>query len=133
MAICNVERIFSRLGWNNPLRYQRVGNIECLLRYQNQGHIFLELKRRKKEICFFKDESECDFIVKKSFDVTEAIQVSATLSDAKTRLLELRGLTDCCNKFGLHRCLIITLNGSEEFEHHGIAVTVMPLWRWLLL
>jgi predicted AAA+ superfamily ATPase len=95
--------------------------------------VFLELKRREKEIYFFKDKSECDFIVKTGFDVTEAIQVSATLSDAKTRLLELRGLTDCCNKFGLHRCLIITLNGSEEFEHHGIAVTVMPLWRWLLL
>jgi len=96
-----VERIFSRLGWNNPLRYQRVGNIECLLRYQNQGHIFLELKRRKKEICFFKDKSECYFIVKKIFDVTEAIRVSATLSDAKTRHRELRGLTECCNKFGL--------------------------------
>ncbi|MFZ4525127.1 MAG: hypothetical protein ACOYOE_06150 [Chlorobium sp.] len=132
-AICNVERIFSRLGWNNPLRYQRVGNIECLLGYQDQGHIFLELKRREKEIYFFKDKSECDFIVKQGFDVTEAIQVSATLSDANTRHRELRGLTECCNKFGLRRGLIITLNGSEDFEHHGIAVTVMPLWRWLLL
>ena len=35
---CNVERIFSRLGWNNPFRYQRVGYIECLLGYQDQGH-----------------------------------------------------------------------------------------------
>ncbi|MEI6639722.1 MAG: DUF4143 domain-containing protein [Chlorobium sp.] len=95
--------------------------------------VFLELKRREKEIYFFKDKSECDFIVKQGFDVTEAIQVSATLSDAKKRRRELRGLTECCNKFGLRRGLIITLNGSEEFEHHGIAVTVMPLWRWLLL
>ena len=95
--------------------------------------VFLELKRREKEIYFFKDKSECDFIVKKGFDVTEAIQVSATLSDAKTRHRELRGLAECCNKFGLRSGLIITLNGAEEFEHHGIAVTIMPLYRWLLL
>ena len=91
--------------------------------------VFLELKRREKEIYFFKDKSECDFIVKQGFDITEAIQVSATLSYAKKRRRELRGLTECCNKFGLRRGLIIMLNGSEEFEHHGIAVTAMPLWR----
>jgi len=98
-----------------------------------KGTFFWNSRAREKEIYFFKDKSECDFIVKTGFDVTEAIQVSATLSDAKTRHRELRGLTDCCNKFSLRRDLIITLNGSEEFEHHGIAVTVMPLYRWLLL
>ena len=95
--------------------------------------VFLELKRQEKKIYFFKDKSECDFIIKTGFDVTEAVQVSATLSDAKTRHRELRGLTECCNKFGLRSGLIITLNGAEEFEHQGIAVTVMPLYRWLLL
>ncbi len=95
--------------------------------------VFLELKRQEKEISFFKDKSECDFIVKSGFDVTEALQVAATLSDAKTRHRELRGLTECCDKFGLRSGLIITLNGAEEFEHQGIAVTVMPLYRWLLL
>ncbi|MEI8032384.1 MAG: DUF4143 domain-containing protein [Chlorobiaceae bacterium] len=77
--------------------------------------VFLELKRRAKEIYCFQDKSECDFIVKQGFDITEAIQVSATISDAKTRQRELRGLTDCCNKFGLRHGLIITLNSSEEF------------------
>ncbi|MFZ4526144.1 MAG: hypothetical protein ACOYOE_11535 [Chlorobium sp.] len=59
--------------------------------------------------------------------MTEAIQVSTPLGDVKKRHRELRGLTDCSNKFGLRRGLIIRHNGAEEFEHHGIAVTVMPL------
>ncbi len=130
---CNVERIFSRLGWNNPLHYQRVGNIECLLGYQDQGYTFQELKRREKEIYFFKDKSEDDFILKTGFEVTEAIQVSITLSDAITWQWEIRGLTECCNKFGLRRGLMIRHNGAEKFEHHEIALTVMPLYRWLLL
>lgn len=95
--------------------------------------VFLELKRREKEIYFFKERSECDFIVKQGSDVTEAIQVSATIADAQTRSRELRGLTECCKKFRLPHGLIITLDGSETLEHEGIAVTVMPLYRWLLL
>jgi len=60
-----------------------------------KGTFFWNSRAREKKIYFFKDKSECDFIVKTGFDVTEAIQVSATLSDAKTRHRELRGLTDC--------------------------------------
>jgi len=65
--------------------------------------------------------------------VTEAIQVSASLSDAKTHHRLLGGLKGVLNKFGFHCGLIITLNGAEEFDHLGRAVTVIPLYRWLLL
>jgi len=95
--------------------------------------VFLELRRREKEIYFFKDKAECDFIVKQGFEVTEAIQVAATISDAQTRSRELRGLTECCNRFGLRHAVIVTHDASEEIEHNGIAVSVIPLYRWLLL
>jgi predicted AAA+ superfamily ATPase len=94
--------------------------------------VFLELRRKEKDIFFFKDKSECDFIVRQGSEVKEAIQVCADLSDSKTRNRELRGLMACCNEFGLRHGTIITLNGSEEFEQNGIAVTVLPLYRWLL-
>ncbi|NTW84456.1 MAG: ATP-binding protein, partial [Chlorobiaceae bacterium] len=94
--------------------------------------VFLELRRKEKDIFFFKDKSECDFIVRQGTEVKEAIQVCADISDSITRNRELRGLTACCNEFGLRHGTIITLNGSEEFEQNGIAVTVMPLYRWLL-
>ncbi|TLU88500.1 MAG: ATP-binding protein [Chlorobium sp.] len=94
--------------------------------------VFLELKRREKDIYFFKDKSECDFIVRQGMEVKEAIQVCADLSDSKTRNRELRGLMACCSEFGLRHGTIITLNGSEEFEQNGITVSVTPLYRWLL-
>ena len=94
--------------------------------------VFLELRRREKEIYFFKDKSECDFIVKQGLKVTEAIQVAFSMSDEKTRKWELRGLLDCCNEFELDEGLIITLDGSEELELNGIRVRMVPLYRWLL-
>lgn len=95
--------------------------------------VFLELKRREKEVCFFKGNTECDFIIKQGFDVTEAIQVAVTISDEKTRKRELRGLLECCNAFGLKEGLIITADSTEKLEVGGVKVTVLPLYRWLLM
>jgi predicted AAA+ superfamily ATPase len=47
--------------------------------------VFLELERRGKDIYFFKDKSECDFIVKEGLHIVEAIQVAAGINDEKTR------------------------------------------------
>lgn len=95
--------------------------------------VFLELKRREKEIYFYKDKSECDFIVKQGVDVTDAIQVTVTMSDDKTRKREIRGLMDCCEKFGLKQGMIVTLDSQEEFELNGVKISVVPLYRWLLV
>jgi len=95
--------------------------------------VFLELRRREKEIYFFREKAECDFIVKQGTVITEAIQVSTTITDTQTRSRELRGLTECCTRFGLQHGVIITLDASEKFEYNGIAVTVTPLYRWLLM
>jgi len=94
--------------------------------------VFLELKRRGQDIYFFKEKVECDFVVKRGFEITEAIQVAATLSDKKTRKRELRGLLECCNTFGLKEGLIITAEASEDLELAGIKVNIIPLYRWLL-
>lgn len=94
--------------------------------------VFLELRRRGEDIYFFKDKVECDFIVKQDTEVVEAIQVSLSLSDAKTRKREIRGLMECCKDFGLKEGTIITGDTAEETEQDGVAITIVPLYRWLL-
>ncbi|MFZ3116567.1 MAG: ATP-binding protein [Syntrophales bacterium] len=94
--------------------------------------VFLELKRREKEVYFFKGKGECDFIVKKGFEIKEAIQVAATLTDEKTRKRELRGLLECCTVFGLKEGLVISSDTAEEQTINGTKVTIIPLYRWLL-
>ena len=94
--------------------------------------VFLELKRTGKEIYFYKDRYECDFIVKEGNRVSSVIQVSQTLADEKTKRRELRGIVDACREFGLRQGIIITSDASEDFEVEKIRIQTVPLYRWLL-
>ncbi|WP_052263398.1 ATP-binding protein [Geobacter pickeringii] len=94
--------------------------------------VFLELRRREKDVWFFKDKAECDFVVKDGFNVTEAIQVTVGLEDEKTRKRELRGLVACCHACGLKEGLIVTRDTAAFLEADGVKVTVVPLYQWLL-
>lgn len=94
--------------------------------------VFLELKRRGKEIYFYKDRYECDFVVKEGDRVSEVMQVSQTLADEKTKRCELRGIVDACREFGLRQGIIITSSTSEDFEVEKLRIQTVPLYRWLL-
>ena len=93
--------------------------------------VFVELKRRKKEVYYFTEKGECDFIVKDSAKITQAIQVCYDLNkESKDR--EIKGLLAALNKFKLKSGLIITFDQEEAFEQEGKKIKVMPVWKWLL-
>lgn len=94
--------------------------------------VFLELKRKSREIYFYKEKNECDFVVKDGHSISEAFQVSYSLSDKRTAAREIRGLTDACKSFGLKKGTIITSDESGEFETEGIEIKQVPLYKWLL-
>ena len=94
--------------------------------------VFLELRRKGKEIYFYKERYECDFIVKEGNSVSEAIQVAYLLPDEKTRNREIRGITDACKAFGLKKATLITFDMSQDFTVEKIKIRAVPLYRWLL-
>lgn len=94
--------------------------------------VFLELKRRGKDIYFYKNRSECDFIVKEKETVIGAIQAAWSLDDAKTRKRELRGIVDACKAFNLKNGAIITSDTTEEVEIDDIHIDIRPFSKWAL-
>lgn len=90
--------------------------------------VFLELKRRKSELYFHKAKTECDFLVKESHKITQAIQVTTHLDNEDTQRRELGGLKEAMETYHLKNGLILTENA--EFQEGNI--TVMPIWKWLL-
>lgn len=89
--------------------------------------ILLELKRRGKEVYYFKEAEECDFIIKEKEKVVEAIQVCFELNeDNKKR--EIQALRKVMDKFKLKKGLIITLDQTEKLED----IEVIPAYIWLL-
>lgn len=98
--------------------------------YENA--VFIELKRRKKEVYYWKGNGEVDFLVKEGLKVKELIQVCQDISDKKTRKREVDGLVESAKLFKIKKGMIITEDCSDEMETNGIKIKFIPLWRWLL-
>jgi len=94
--------------------------------------VFIELKRRKKEVYYFAEKNECDFVVKENTKITKAIQVCYDLN-RENKEREIKGLLESLNKFKLKEGLIITFDQEEEFEQEGKRIKVIPIWKWLLI
>src|SRR3989344_6067685 len=93
--------------------------------------VFLALKRKNKEIYYFSDKHECDFVLRKFADIDEVIQVCFEINE-DNREREIKGLTEAMQKFKLKEGLILTYDQEEEIKHEGKKISVKPVWKWLL-
>ena len=94
--------------------------------------VFLELKRKGKEIYYHNQKKECDFVIKEKTKIVEAIQVSWSIEDEITYKRELAGLLDAVNAYGLKEGLILTESMEHDFDVEGVRVRVKPVWKWML-
>lgn len=93
--------------------------------------IFIELRRRGKEIYYYSDKKECDFVIKDSSKVTEAIQCCYELT-RENKEREISGLIESMEKFKLKESLILTYDQEEEIKIDKKKIKVVPVWKWLL-
>jgi len=93
--------------------------------------VFLELRRNFKEIFYFQDKNECDFIIKEMEKITMAIQVCFDFNE-ENKEREISGLVSAMNEFKLKEGLILTNNQDDEFIVDGKKVIIKPVWKWLL-
>ena len=107
---------------------------------QDSGHIyenfvFVELLRRNKEIFYWKSKrgKEVDFLIKKGLKIEEAVQVSITLAEYRTKQREVDGLLDASRELNVKNLLIITEDEEGEEKIGKTKIRVIPLWKWLLL
>ncbi len=94
--------------------------------------VFLHLKMQGQEIYFHKNQKECDFVVRKNNQISQAIQVTLTLSHEDVRKREIDGLIEAMNAYELTEGLIITENEEDHLKIEGYQIKIIPLWKWLL-
>lgn len=94
--------------------------------------VFLELKRREKEIFYNKEGKECDFLIKDKDKISDAIQVTVSLEDEKTFLREISGLLYAMNKYGLESGTILTMDEGSVSLAVQKEIRIESLWRWLV-
>lgn len=94
--------------------------------------VFLKLLQDGREVYYWKNKGECDFLVKKGRVVGEAIQVCFDVENEETREREVRGLLEAMKKFRISRGIVITEDYESEEKMGKKRIEFVPLWKWLL-
>jgi len=120
--IYGIDTAFSILGGfsMSPDRGRHLENI-----------IFIELKRRGREIFYFSGKRECEFIIKNGRSITGVIQVCHEMND-KNMEREFEGLFEAMETFQLDSGLILTNDQEDTRKTGDRTVNIKPVWKWLL-
>lgn len=95
--------------------------------------VFIELKRRGKDVYYWKNsKGEVDFVIKEGLQPTALIQVCWDITDTKTKKREMNSLLEAMQLFKLKQGIVITEDYSGTEKVDGKIVTFVPLWKWLL-
>lgn len=94
--------------------------------------VFIELKRRAKEVYYYKDKNECDFLIKEKSKVVALIQVTKHIQIGINEEREINGLIEAMNKFGLKKGIILTESQDRQIKKDGFIIDIVPVWKWLL-
>ena len=102
----------------------------------DKGHklenlIYLHLRRKYKELYYFDEKGECDFVAMKNAKVKELIQVCYQLTPDNLER-EIIGLKKAMQFFKLNKGKIITLNDKDSFREAGLNIEVIPAFEYLL-
>lgn len=92
-----------------------------------ENTVFLGLREKYKDVFYFRERGECDFLIRERGKIIQAIQVCLELNeDNKQR--EISGLEEAMQKFELKGGVIVTLDQEDRLGK----IEIQPAWKWLL-
>ncbi|MDF1576758.1 MAG: ATP-binding protein [Bacteroidales bacterium] len=92
--------------------------------------VFIHFKRLGKEIAYYRQKGECDFIVSVSKKLEMAVQVCYDLN-ADNLPREVNGLAEALKELDLSEGFIFTFKQKDELEKDGKTIHVIPVWEWM--
>lgn len=95
-----------------------------------ENAVYIYLRASYKDIYYFLEKNECDFIVMRRAVNPLIIQVCYTL-DKDNLERELNGLYAALKSFGLSEGIIVTFNQRDKFIRDGLIGNVVPAAEFL--
>jgi uncharacterized protein len=93
--------------------------------------VFIHFKSLGKEVFYYRQKGECDFIIASANKVEMAVQVCYDLNpDNLPR--EENGLLEAMNELGLSEGTILTFGQKDELQREGKTIRIIPVWEWIL-
>ncbi len=96
--------------------------------YENMA--FLHLRRKSREVYYFKQTQEVDLYMKE--DKEYLVNVSYAIEDEKMLQREVKALLKGMTYFKLDSSYLVTANRDETIEIEGKQIIILPMWKWLL-
>jgi predicted AAA+ superfamily ATPase len=93
--------------------------------------VYLHLRRKQKDIYYYSEMFECDFILLQEEGPASAVQVCYNLDEANY-IKKLKGLEAAMKDLGLTEGTIVTFDQEESMEVKGGTVRAIPVWKYLL-
>ncbi len=96
-----------------------------------ENAVALQFNRQRRRVLYYREKSECDFIIQEGTKPTQAWQVCWELNRSNQKR-EIEGLLAAMRTLKIKRGGILTYGQEETREVEGKTLTVMPVWKWLL-
>ncbi|MBS3088570.1 ATP-binding protein [Candidatus Pacearchaeota archaeon] len=93
---------------------------------------FIELRRRNEQVYYFRKNYECDFLIVRKNKPVLAVQVTKKL-DEDNEKREINGLMEAMKEHKLREGMILTEEQEEERIIEGKKITILPVWKWILI
>ena len=116
-----IDPAFNQLGMSFSMNRGRI----------LENIVFIELKRKGREVYYYSNKNECDFLIKEGTKISEAIQVCFILNE-DNRERELNGLLEAMDKFKLKYAAILTHEQEDEIKVKNKRIKILPVWKWLM-
>lgn len=96
-----------------------------------ENAVFNWLLLAGNKIYYYRDNFECDFVIKKGLKIVQAFQVTKVL-DFKNEKREINGLLEAMNKFNLKEGFILTENQEDERVINKKNIHILPVWKVII-
>jgi predicted AAA+ superfamily ATPase len=96
-----------------------------------ENAVYLHLRRKYKELYYFQDKKECDFIALENGKPREIIQVCYELT-ADNIDREIAGLLAALEFFKKSEGRIVTMNQRDSFKKDSYKIEVIPVHEYLI-
>ncbi len=122
----------------NPTKIYLLDNgfVDVMTAEKNIGRrfenlVFLELKRKGKEVAYFKKNKEVDFCVLEKNKI-KLVNASYSFASLGTREREIKSLIEGMEYFKIKESYLLTNDIEEEIKIGKYRLHILPLWKWLL-
>lgn len=126
----NPKKIYTTdIGLRNAVSYRFSEDIGRIA----ENIVFAALLKQGKDIYYYKNKHEIDFLTQQGITVDTILQVCMTATDNKKAMQrEIDAMDEGLEIFKTSKGIIITEDWEEDIRLRNGKIKTIPLWKWLL-